>query len=183
MPASSANFLVVIVALGGGPGCLVFYPSAKEEDTAPVDTGEAPSACERQCEDDGLPELPINVVELNDDTDAPQPTSTDTGCLDTDTDWPCVHPNSLNDRFVTEDGHRVCADTGIAETCVRFRLGAHAFRTELDANADVTSDANCAEALNLPGPRRAVGQPPVGRLPPPYAGHRRQLEAGNPGET
>lgn len=94
-----------------------------------------------------FPAFPLNLVVLTNRSDAPQrPTTEVTSCASTDTGWPCAEPNSLTEYFVTELGDPVCSDPSDPATCVRFELGAQAYRADLDASSAAT---DCADALSL----------------------------------
>ncbi len=92
----------------------------------------------------------MNLVVLTSRSDAPQPPTTPiTGCSDTDTGWPCVHPNSLTEYFVNSDGDPVCSDPADPSTCVTFEYGAHAYRYDLDHSAATAADQDCLNAMAL----------------------------------
>ena len=80
--------------------------------------------CETSCLE-GIEPFKINAVVLTDNTTSNSniPTTTSVipaSCSSVDTDWPCVHANSLTTYFIDENGDQVCSDPANTNTCVRF---------------------------------------------------------------
>jgi len=135
MRAIAACFLVT--------GCIGANVKGTDVEGGVLDTAVPPAGCEAD-----LPPFPLNLVELTQDTAAPQPPATPiTVCSGSDTGWPCVHPNSLARKFVSTTGD-ICIDMSDPDTCVRFAYAKHAFRSELVTGFDAACDAAMTLADN-----------------------------------
>ena len=91
-----------------------------------------------------IPEVEMNLVVLTNVAGAPTSPAAGTtvDCATTD-EWPCVHPNSLNDRFIS-DLDPICSDPSDPDTCVRFVHGKHAVFADLSP-----TDLDCQTLIAL----------------------------------
>ena len=163
---SSRLILSVLLVVGCSGGTSPLSPGDKGDDGAgggdsgigDEETSVTLSDCELQCTNGKFDPVPLNLVVLTSDSRAP-PLDTgpeDSGCAPSDTGWPCLHINSLAKEFVNVAGNPVCGDTADPESCVRFKLGAHAYRADLDASS---ASILCTDALDLgDGPIDTAGE-------------------------